>query len=477
MRIVVSLMLALAIPGYVCLHAARTESVPDLPQLNVEHFLPAVREQVQQAYTAARANPKDADASGRLGMVLDAYEQFDAAATCYRRAHLLDPASFRWRFYLGWVQASQGLYSDAAQTLDGALRVQADYVPAQLKRAESLLAIGRWDEGRDLYQAIVSAHPESAEAHYGLGRVSAHQREWPAAVTAYLKSCDLFPSYGAAHYSLALAYRNLGREADSRQQFDLYGLNRMSVPPSDDPLRRAVAALNVGSVAHIRRGADLEQAGRITEAIAEQAEALRVDPAAVQAHINLISLYRPAGPIRSGSGPLSGGAGARSAPGRCSLQLRGSPFETGPASGGRKSLSGNPANQPVSAEAHNNLGLLYEQQERVQEAYQQFTAVIESRPNDRAAHFHIGRILANQERYDDAIQHLRKTLVPEDDSTPRYLYALGATYARAGDLSDALACTREARAQAMARGQAQLLVSIEKDLQILEQAAANAHKP
>src|SRR4029450_11837027 len=74
-------------------------------------------------------------------------------------------------------------------------------------------------------------------------------------------------------------------------QFRLYEQNRTSVPPLDDPLRSAVTRLNMGSVAHIRRGADLERAGKIAEAIAEQQEALRVDPKAGQAHINLISLY------------------------------------------------------------------------------------------------------------------------------------------------------------------------------------------
>ena len=49
---------------------------PDLPHLTFDAFLPAVREQVQKAYAAAQASPDDAEASGQLGMVLDAYEQY-----------------------------------------------------------------------------------------------------------------------------------------------------------------------------------------------------------------------------------------------------------------------------------------------------------------------------------------------------------------------------------------------------------------
>ena len=125
---------------------------------------------------------------------------------------------------------------------------------------------------------------------------------------------------------------------------------------------------------------------------------------------------------------------------------------------------------PYYAEAHNNLGSLYEQQGRLNEAFQQFTEAVENRPNYRAARFHLGRILADQGKYDEAIQHFLKTLTPEDESTPRYLYALAATYARAGNIPEALKYARTAREQAAARGQAELLTSIDKDLRALEQA-------
>ena len=94
---------------------------PDLPHLTFDNFLPVVREQVQKAYAAAQASPDDAEASGQLGMVLDAYEQYDSAEVCYRRAHLLDLRSFRWLYYLGWVQEAQGRHEKAAASLGGAV--------------------------------------------------------------------------------------------------------------------------------------------------------------------------------------------------------------------------------------------------------------------------------------------------------------------------------------------------------------------
>ena len=88
---------------------------------------------------------------------------------------------------------------------------------------------------------------------------------------------------------------------------------------------------------------------------------------------------------------------------------------------------------------------------------------VDRQPNYPLAHFHIGRILANQKTYDEAINHFLMALTPEDESIPAYLYALSATYARAGNLEEALKYGRRARNIAEALGQTELLRSIEKN--------------
>ena len=54
------------------------------------------------------SRPQDAVASGRLGMLLYAYQQNQSAAVCFERAHTLDPKEFRWTYYLATVQAALG---------------------------------------------------------------------------------------------------------------------------------------------------------------------------------------------------------------------------------------------------------------------------------------------------------------------------------------------------------------------------------
>jgi len=230
--------------------AARGPELPPLPELKLGATFEIVRRQVNEAYVRARAHPTDAAANGKLGMVLDAYEQYDSAALCYRRAHALDAKSFEWMYDLGWVEFKQGKYDEAAKTLAAALALPPDdllselpsgqRLAARLKLAESWLAAGQFAAAGKLYTEIIQEDPNSAEAHYGLGRVQAAQGDTKTAVAALETACRLFPQYGAAHYALALGYRKLGEATKAEEHFTQYKANATTVPPAVDSLRAAV---------------------------------------------------------------------------------------------------------------------------------------------------------------------------------------------------------------------------------------------
>src|SRR2546430_17366260 len=65
--------------------AQSSPAVPELPRLSLDNFSPGIQEQIREAYSYARSHPRDANASGRLGMVLQTYGLFQEAAVCYRR--------------------------------------------------------------------------------------------------------------------------------------------------------------------------------------------------------------------------------------------------------------------------------------------------------------------------------------------------------------------------------------------------------
>ena len=448
---------------------AQTAPLPDLPQINLKEFPAVTREQVAKAYDAARAHPRDAEANGELGMLLDLYNRREFAAACYERAHQLDPKSFRWLYYLGSLRTGQGDREGATAAFREALRLDPGYLPARLKLAESLLTSGNLEEAGSMYEAIIKNHPGVAEAYYGLGRIRAAQGDLPGAVESYQKACELFPSYGAAHYALARAYRRLNDLKRSEEQLKLHDANQTLVPPIQDPLRDALRALDRGPASILERGIQLEEAGRIEDSIAAHLEALKLDPGLALAHSNLIILYgktnQPEKAEEQYREAIRLNPNLADAHYNYGVLLMGQGKMAEAEQAFRRALQAN----PVYAEAYSNLGVVLERQGKLDEALQCFEKAVERRPGYRLAHFHIGRILANRKQYAEAIEHFKKTLTPEDDYTPTYLYALAATYARAGDKQDALAYGRRARDAAASRGQTQLRDRIERDLQALDQ--------
>ena len=446
--------------------------VPDLlklPQLSVESLAPPARTAVQQAFDAAAAHPRDAGASGRLGMVLYAHSLFKEAEICFQRARHLDPASVRWAYYLGLSRAALESYEEAVAALTEAVPIDPGYLPVQLALGELLLATARWEEAARIYEATAHKHPASAEAHYGLGRARAARGELVGAAGSFQKACELFPNFSPAHYALAQVYRRLGKTEESLEHLAVFDSNKSSRPPAEDRLLDEITALRTDPLDHLRRGLQLAQEGKPSEAEAALLRALEIDPNLVPAHVNLISIYGRLGKFREAEKhyKLAANLDARNA--KCyagySLVLAAQGRFAEAEEAVRKALEIDPAYPDARA----NLGQFLEAQSRPAEALAEYRKTLEANPGDARMHFGIGRILVNQERYDEGIQHLLKSLETRDEnSKPSYLYAVGAAYARAGRREEGFRYLRQAREQAAARGQSGLVKSIDEDLRFLE---------
>lgn len=446
----------------------RREPLPDLPRLEMAGFLPAIREEVQKAYSAAKANPDDPKVVGELGMILHAYQQRAAAELCYRRAHGLNTEEFRWRYYLGVVQAEQGRHEEAVASLRDALKANPTYLPARLRLADSLLETSRLKEAQAAYQKVIRADSNCAAAYYGFGRVQAAAGDLAAAVESFRKSVELFPDYGPAQYALALAYRRLGKEADSRAHFQLAEMHKATVPPAGDPLVDEIRKRNAGALALIRQGTELAAKGNIEQAIQAHLKALEADPSVVQAHVNLISLYGRLGQVDKAEQHYRAAIHINANLAECHYNYGVLLFAQHDSERAKQAFQRALEINPRYARAHNSLGYLLEEEGKESEALRHYRLAVESQPDYRLARFHLGRLLVKQRKYHEAIEHLRRTLSPQDEQTPTFLYALGAAYAMSGDRSNALTSLLEARKTARSFGQSQLLERITHDLALLQ---------
>lgn len=433
---------------------------------------PDIRLRLEQAHSQARTDPSDAAACGRLAQLLEAYEQYALAATCYRRAALLDPKSFRWAYYLGRLQRWIGDSAKATVTLRQAIRLDPDYFAARLKLAESLLAAGHGQESEQMYRQLLQSDERSASAHFGLGRAQAAQGNLSAAAESYRTACRLFPEYGAAHYALALAYRDLGRPDQSKQEIVLFERSRGRAPLLPDPLMEAIEALKEGKEIHFRQGLRQQRAGDLPGAISEYEQVLRADPDDARAHGNLLAAYLNLGNFEKAEAHYY--AAVYNDPHHYESHhnfglLR---YRQGRLGEAAQAFEKVVEINPLHAESHSNLAFLLAAQGRMDEAVVHFRQALDNQPNLRSAHLGIGKILLSQGKSSQALEHLHKTLAPEDAETPRFLHTLAAAYASLGDLGKATHYGEKARQQALFFGQPELVAQIEALLKEVNQTGS-----
>ncbi|MHC4429088.1 MAG: tetratricopeptide repeat protein, partial [Planctomycetota bacterium] len=82
------------------------------------------------------------------------------------------------------------------------LRLNPDFVPAQVNVALHLESTGRIDEAVDLYRSALSSRPEAPAVHYNLGNALRKQGRYEQAVESYGEVLRLAPEHAAAHRNL-----------------------------------------------------------------------------------------------------------------------------------------------------------------------------------------------------------------------------------------------------------------------------------
>ena len=215
------------------------------------------------------------------------------------------------------------------------------------------------------------------------------------------------------------------------------------------PSSRAIAGLRDDARAELQRGIALAAGGDVDAAIAAHEAALLRDPALVQAHANLLSLYGRARNWPKAEAHYRAALDAGITNGRRLLRLRGRAVDAGEVAVGEGGLPQAIAINPAHANARNNLGQLLERERDAEGALAQYTQAVDAQPTFRVGRFNLGRMLLVLGRPDQAIAHFAMLQQPVDAETPRYLFALSTAYVRAGKIADGVKVGHDARRLAL----------------------------
>jgi len=261
----------------------------------------------------------------------------------------------------------EGRLFEAIGVLEDA-RVAGDETADRLAELGSLLlAAGRTARAVDMLRRAAELAPDDARAHYNLGVGYAALGDRHAAIGAYLRALELRPAHSRALYNLGLAYLRVGDLEQAEAAF-------RQVTRVDRTERVARAYFQLGYV-RVR----LEQPEQAARAYRQ---AIRYRPDYAEARNNLALVLEDQGDIAGAINELHKG-----------LRL-----EAG-----------------VSSLAF-NLGRLYVESDRLEEAVRAFDRAIEAEPALRKAHVARAQALRRLDRKAEAAEafELALELKPED---------------------------------------------------------------
>lgn len=270
--------------------APAREGLRSVPLPRLDALEPAVSDQIraqQRAFeelsrSGRPSGGKLASAYGDLGRLYHAYEFFDSAEASYLNAIRLAAGDVTWVHLLGYLYQQTGRLEDAAVRFEQAGRMAPDDRAAIVRLAQVYLGLSRLRESREQFESVITVFP--ALARNGLGEIALRERRFDEAVGHFRAALERVPQAASIHYSLAMAYRGLGRLDDARAHLKQRGAGGISV---GDPIVDGLQLLIRGERGLVVQGRRAYEAGQYKEAAAAFAKAIESAPGSVTARVNL----------------------------------------------------------------------------------------------------------------------------------------------------------------------------------------------
>jgi len=445
------------------------KSIPPVPAIAVDGLDADVRNAILKARDQAVAQSKSAQASGSLGMVLEAHTLYQPAVPAYQRAVLLDPKDFAWRYYLALCLEKTGQLDEALASVTEGLRIHPDYAPAVLKRAELLLKLGRFPESAATLEPFLAKNPGSPLALYFMARVKFAQQDFAAADDLYRRATQAWPTFGSAWFGLGETSKRLGRDAETEKDYQLAETDKDHYPPGGDDLYVQMMKLATGIENRLMEAKKLMTKKEFDRSSRIYKEVLKQYPDNPDCLVNLLYIAQyPNQATPEEVEDLYQRARAAS-PQMAEVYMY---HGTALAAQGKYDAAVDELDKaielkPNNAEAHAWLADVRERQHRPADAIEQYRIAIAKQPDFRIARLELAKNLLFAGRSREAIPVLLPALQVEDQNTPIAMMFLVQAYVNTGDRATARKYLEQAHQYVLRNGPSNLLPQIESNLRSL----------
>ena len=192
---------------------------------------------------AVQQNPESDENQYMAGRLFFTEQKIDKAVACFYAAIRLNPENFKAHDSLGLCFQNLANYSLAEHYYKRALEIaekhHETYTQGYLDLAELLTGTEstRVPEGEVYARHAAELEPDSAQAHYLIGKALYREGKPAMAITELLKSGRLDPQDSRPHFILARIYQKMGRRAEAKGEWSAFDrLMKLKISPQPSPL-------------------------------------------------------------------------------------------------------------------------------------------------------------------------------------------------------------------------------------------------
>jgi len=295
-----------------------TQTAPAKDTLSIGDILAAARElhragRLREAHAlycrALSAEPRNADALSRMGLLLHQTGQDAAAIKMLRRALAVRSDFPEAHATLGAALLAQGEAEAALPHLERAVALKPGLVSAHSNLGRAFCAVGRIDKAIAAFERAIVLDPRFVDAHYHMGCALECDGRTEEAIRRYRKALAIAPDHAKAQDALGRALRSRGALdeaeaafrralaarpdfADARIHLADLLVEKDALDAAADEYRTVLAERPERAEAHHGLGRIAQRRGRVAEAAERFEKAIALAPDRVACYVDLGRLYR-----------------------------------------------------------------------------------------------------------------------------------------------------------------------------------------